>query len=281
MNRLPLLGGFVAWLVLLGALTDPVRAQSIFDQRQLVFSTNASPTRGVNWAPQPPGQSLPSAVSTASPKQFRGAIVYGGVTKQGTSANALIPGNFAANVNVINWPRSVEGGQVSSILRAAVGAPYLSHGFDFLFGEEITPPLTDLTGLKLTPDQTNYWHPEPIVIQTIRTTNSLTSVVTTNFTVDPAHSGTEYYWSPHANKAYATKAGPVQIMWRTGNSTDTTLPPGGIDGVTHVRITPFYYQPSRPPRSSSPGYPSRRRARCTGPRATTKRPESPSSCRPG
>jgi hypothetical protein len=241
MNRLPLLGGFVAWLVLLGALTDPVRAQSIFDQRQLVFSTNASPTRGVNWAPQPPGQSLPSAVSTASPKQFRGAIVYGGVTKQGTSTNALVPGNFAANVNVINWPRSVDGGQVSSILRAAVGAPYLSHGFDFLFGQEITPPLTDLTGLKLTADQTNFWHPEPIVIQTVLTTNSLTSVVTTNYAVDPAHSGTEYYWSPHANKAYATKAGPVQIMWRTANSTDTTLPPGGVEGVTHVRITPFFY----------------------------------------
>lgn len=236
MIRLALPVRFVVWLLLLGVLAGPAAAQSSFDQRQLLYSTNSAPVRGVNWAAQGPGQTIPNVVG-ATPNQFRGAIVYGGVTKQGAT-NALIAGNFAANAVTINWPRSMNGGVVVSVLRAAVGGPYLANGFDFLFGQQITVPLTDVAGIKLAANQTNYWHPEPITIA--RITNSGSPItITTN--LDATHAGEPYYWSPHAQLPYATKSGQQQIVWRTVQPAGTTLPGGGVEWVTHVRVGSFFY----------------------------------------
>lgn len=234
MNRLPLPNRVWAWLILLGALGGPAAAQSV-DQRQLLYSTNSAPERGLNWAPQPPATL--ANIPGATPNQFRGAIVFGGVTRQGATS-ALVPGNFAANAVTINWPRSMSGSTVMSVLRAAVGGPYLANGFDFLFGQQITAPLTDLAGVKLASGQTNYWHTEPITIR--RTTNSAPPfTVTTD--LDETHAGEPYYWSPHAQLAYATKSGQQKIVWRTVEPAGTTLPGGGTEWVTHVRVGSYFY----------------------------------------
>jgi len=220
----------------LALLALPVAGQSIYDQRQLLYSTTNNPAHGVNWAAQPPA-TVPT-LAGAQPNQFRGGIVFGGVTHQSINNQSLVPGNFAANADVIGWPRSKSGGQVQSILRAVVAPPFLSHGFDFLFGQEITPPLTDLTGTKLATDQTNYWHPVPVF--RFVSTNNLNVVTVTN---DPTQA-TAYYWSPHKPAVYATKAGQVQIAWRTETSSITTAPAGytaANDGSNYVHIGPYYY----------------------------------------
>lgn len=223
----------VLGLQLLGALAERAAAQSLLEQRQLVYSTNAAPKHGINWSAQPPA-TVPNVVG-ATPGQFRGAIVFGGVTRQGTNT-ALVAGSFADNAANIDWPRSTKSGVVVSILRANVGAPYLANGYDFLFGQVITTPLTDLAGVKLNANQTNYWHPEPISI--LITTNA-GPTYTTN--LDALHLNEPYYWSPHAQAAYATKSGQMQIKWRVTAPSGTTLPSGGTEWVTHVRVGSFFY----------------------------------------
>ncbi|MDX1951027.1 MAG: hypothetical protein SFY81_02520 [Verrucomicrobiota bacterium] len=226
MKRLVTILPIAATLLLLSA-----RAQSIFDQRQLLYSTNSNPVHGVNWAAQPPA-TVP-VVPGAQPNQFRGGIVYGGVTRQAAQQD-LVTSSFAGNVDVIDWPRSRSAGGVQSILRAVVGGPYLSHGFDFLFGQEIRTPLVDLAGDRLSPGQSNYWHPIPVFRHLM--TNGLV-VTGTN---DPSRA-TAYYYSPHASTVYATKAGQVQIAWRTATSTITTPPLGYVEASNYVQIGPYYY----------------------------------------
>jgi hypothetical protein len=115
-------------LFLLAALavwTLAADAQSIYDQRELLY-TNAPTASGVNrfyYSTNMPVGVGDAATGSAPPttNQFRGAIVFGGVTVQGSTA--LVAGqSFAANAESINWPRSKnDNGSVQSILRAAVG----------------------------------------------------------------------------------------------------------------------------------------------------------------
>ncbi len=223
------------WLLLLVLPASTAVGQSLFEQRQLLYSTNSDPKHGLNWSAQPPA-TVPEIVG-ATPGQFRGAVVFGGVTRQ-ANTNDLVPGSFAVNAVNIDWPRSMQQGVVTSLLRAAVGVPYLANGFDFLFGQKVTPPLTDLAGVKLAADITNYWHTEPVTIQVV--TNA-TSPVTYSTNLDGTHSGEPYYWSPHAGAAYATKPGQMHVVWRRLESDGTTLPAGGTEWVTHVRVGSFYY----------------------------------------
>lgn len=224
----------VLGLQLLGVFAERAVAQSLLEQRQLLYSTNATPKHGINWSAQPPA-TVPS-LSGATPGQFTGGIVFGGVSKQGKVADPLVPGSFSDNAVAIDWPRSMNGSTVVSILRATVGAPYLANGFDFLFGQVITVPVTDVAGVKLPPESTNYWHPEPISFQI---TTNVGPTYTTN--LDALHLTAPYYWSPHAQAAYATKSGQMQITWRTVQPAGTTLPSGGTEWVTHVRVGSFFY----------------------------------------
>lgn len=216
-----------------------VWAQSAFDQRQLLFSTNfTNPKHGVNWAPQP-SATIP-APSGATPGQFRGGIVYGGVTRQGikpdpAKAMTNLAGSFAGNATILNWPRSspINGVGTASILRAAVGAPYLAHGADYLFGEEILPPINNISGVILTSVDSNYWYPEPVTIAT-RVLND-----TPVKYIDETHSGERYYWSNNAIKCYAIEAGQISILWRT--RTGTVTPPSGLEWMDYVRVDALYY----------------------------------------
>ena len=232
-------GNFLRWVSRIGLMavvSGLAMAQSMLNQSQLLYSTNNAavtppgpPKHGVNWAAQPPA-TVPTGTA-AHAKQFSGALMYGGVTRQGAQPSS-VSGTFSANAANLNWPRSVVNGSVRTILRAAVGGPYLSHGYDVQFGGQIQPPVADLSGTLLTTSQSDYWYPEPISIVT--DSNGTKSL-------DSTHASEAYYWSPHASKPYASQAGQVEVIWRTRVSTLTALPAGGTAWVTHVLIPPYYY----------------------------------------
>ena len=233
-------GNFLRWVSRIGLLAvvaGSAVAQSMLYQHRLLYNNTGDvsvsppgpPKRGVNWAAQPPA-TIPAGTA-AHPKQFSGALMYGGVTRQGAQPSS-VSGTFSANAANANWPRSVVNGSVRTILRAAVGGPYLSHGYDVQFGGQIRPPVADVSGTLLNASQSDYWHPEPITIVT--DSNGAKSL-------DSTHASEAYYWSPHAYKAYASQAGQIPVIWRTRNSTLTALPSGGTNWVTHILIPPYYY----------------------------------------
>lgn len=213
-------GGCLALLIL---FSFSAGAESLLDQRQLLYSTNAKPLHGINWAPQPPAK-LPDIAAQASPKQFRGAVVFGAVTRQTKTINA-ITGTFSDNIVLLGWPHSERGGIVQTILRAAVGGPYLSQGYDYHFGQELIPPETN-----------GSWYLEPLV------------VVTNGTTVEaaPDHPGASYYWSAHAQKAYANKPGSMEVVWRK-RLPESPQPTGaGIKGGdTRLQIGGLWYELKR------------------------------------
>ena len=71
----------------------------------------------------------------------------------------------------------------------------------------------------------DYWLPEPY--STLNHTNS------------------GYYWSPHAQAAFAVNSGPLQIAWRRSVPSQITNPPVGVRnvlvlGVSYVVATNQY-----------------------------------------
>ncbi|MFT4588097.1 MAG: hypothetical protein ACI9VS_001517 [Candidatus Binatia bacterium] len=136
------------------------------------------------------------ASSTPTPGQYQGAIIVSGVSSQ--SATALDENlSFARNAANLDWPRQTAlDNSVVAVLRAQIGAPFMSRQVDFLFGSVVTQPQTDENGDLLPPagSGNDYWLPEP------HTAN--------------AHDGAPYYWSPHARRVFANQAGPVAVIWK-------------------------------------------------------------------
>ncbi|MEQ2007852.1 MAG: hypothetical protein ABMA26_13730 [Limisphaerales bacterium] len=230
LNRL--LSGVTALL----AFAAVARGQSLSDvPSALLHVTTNDFQRGVNLQSQrgvplsgtvgtPAGSDgrIPLGQPTATPGQFQGIVSYGAVTVASNPA-ALGAGSFAANADAIDFPRSKDGATVKLILRAQVGAYWVSQESSLLFGAIIPTPDTDLDGNALTgASLTNYWAAEPF------TTNS--------------HAGAAYYYSPHAAKVFATQPGDVRIVWRrntalAGQPADFA----GNENVKYAFIGGLYY----------------------------------------
>ncbi|MBI5801000.1 MAG: hypothetical protein HZA92_09800 [Verrucomicrobia bacterium] len=166
---------------------------------------------------------IPLDQPTATPGQFQGIVSYGAVTVAASPA-ALGAGSFAANAEAIDFPRAKDGATVTLILRAQVGAYWISQESSLLFGAVIPVPETDINGNTLTGVAlTNYWASEPF------STNS--------------HAGAAYYYSPHAKKVFATQPGDVSLTWRrsealAGQPADFA----GNENVRYAFIGGLYYQ---------------------------------------
>lgn len=89
------------------------------------------------------------------------------------------------------------GSATVQLLQAQVGAPFLSRTATSMFGSVISPPDVNYSGTLLSTNDlvtASYWSAEPF------STND--------------HQGEGYYWSPHAEKVYASQSGPISITWR-------------------------------------------------------------------
>ena len=92
----------------------------------------------------------------------------------------------------------------------SAGAP------DYLFGDQILPPLTDVNGDELAPESiATYWRSAPVAPgELVRTDKEGNSTVP----VPDLENGGEdprFYYSPHSDQVIASYAGGVEIVWVT------------------------------------------------------------------
>ena len=186
-------------------------------------SQRGTPLSGTVGTPTGSDGRIPLGQPTPTPGQFQGIVSYGAVTVAANPA-ALGTGSFAANAEVIDFPRSKDGATVKLILRAQVGAYFTAQESSLLFGAVIPTPDTDLDGNALTGAAlTNYWAAEPF------STNN--------------HAGAAYYYSPHAKQVFAIQAGDVSLTWRrsaalAGQPVDFA----GNENVKYAFLGGLYYQ---------------------------------------
>ena len=153
-----------------------------------------------------------------TPGQFRGFVAYGAVVRPNPARTGSLTSSYEQNAQTLDLPRN-KTGAVTMVLRASlVGAQTFSRQVSLRFGEVIPPPLEDISGNELTLEQAlAYWEAKPH--------NSDSS---------------DFYYSPHADKVYATKSGPVTIRWRRVDGQGSQ--PAGTAGVDFVNESGFYYR---------------------------------------
>lgn len=232
--------------VLMVGFALQVRAQSIalpLQIRQLETTYNLQSQRGVpisNVISNPPGSDGRMSLTNEStgliqsPQsgQFKGLLSMGavpGLTQSrwktltnSASLNAGTSNLFSALATDMKRPLAQDAnGNVVLVLRSgSVGAPYFSRQVTLSFGDEILPPLTDEAGLPLVGiGNTAYWRLEPY------TTNN--------------HANMGYYWSPHAQKLYATQPGPISAVWIRNEGSSTK--PAGQTNVNFIVLGSTYY----------------------------------------
>lgn len=200
-------------------------------QRGVPLTTNANQAIGSDGRAPTTAQQIASGLPTAPPttNQFHGFVAVSAIPVQGNGKTNLIAnGNFAANVESMDWPRGKSAGQVVLYLRAAqVGAPYQSKAISFSFGDVIPVPSVDAHGVTLTnivPQA--YWLPAPY------TTNSYTNA--------------PYYFSPHAQAVFAIQAGQISITWQAATPSlaqpvDYTSTNNGVITTNYAFQSGYYY----------------------------------------
>ena len=178
---------------------DPAKARDNYQSRRGVpiSDTINVPPGSDGRAPGP----VPGPLGTLD--QFQSLLSLGGTVTERTGST-----------NAANQPVLIG-------LRTRVGTPFFGESFSYLFGEIIPPPDTDEYGVSLNvangsrppTSPSIYWLPEP------HTTNG--------------HAGGAYYWSPHAEKVYATQAGFVSVKWRKAQPSTPVGSPPGVSTVTN------------------------------------------------
>ncbi|HSH16417.1 MAG TPA: hypothetical protein VLD18_10310, partial [Verrucomicrobiae bacterium] len=225
-----LLGNVVllAWLALVPTAQAQVQPLEIRQDstRYNLASTNGMPissTRGT-----PPGsdgraptvsqqQAAGLTTTPATPGQFQNVVSLGAVAAPGrTNLNSSL--NFAQNAENLDLPRASYNGQLRVMIRARVGAPFISQSVSFLFGQTIPLPEKDISGNLLTGSPSDYWLAEPYTTT--------------------GHTNTGYYWSPHARTVFAIQPGPLPITWRRATPGPA---PGGVPNVGTVTIDGAQY----------------------------------------
>lgn len=204
-----------------------------FDQNAVLYS--ATFQRGVNYrsfrgvalssiANNPTGSDGRAPATPApSANQFRGFLSVGAAVVPANRANLnLSSANLSQNADGLNLPRGGTGASRKVLRSAAVGSPVFSRPIAFLFGSVITPPETTETGTALTPVQARaYWVAEP------HTTTG--------------HAGASYYWSPHANAVFAIQPGPIQVIWRKVQASNTQPADYGTNPGRYFLESGVYY----------------------------------------
>jgi hypothetical protein len=112
-----------------------------------------------------------------TPGQFRSLVSFGSVVRTT---------NQSVDVLTTNYPKG--GGFV--FRRVQIGAPFLMRPTTLMFGQVIPPPEVDINGVKLDSlpspiAPTDYWRLKP------------------SFDAGKTAEQLRFYWSPHAEKAYA------------------------------------------------------------------------------
>jgi hypothetical protein len=151
------------------------------------------------------------APQIATQPQFAGAAAATG----GSSARST------SSTITDRYPSSAVGGVV--LQRSAVGAAFASGVARYRFGEVIVPPATDIGGINAA--AADYWRKEPVKAgEAFSHPNGAPSIET------PISAGTarSYYYSPHAERVFATQPGRVAVKW-------VTRVPIAIPGDANVR----------------------------------------------
>jgi hypothetical protein len=222
-----------ALVVLVGTLTLPVVAGGAsFSELNPSVSVRDSADkfdRGVNYrsfrgVPIQKGSASPTGTgndgriaSNPTPGQFSGFVAYGAVVRPAPNRTGSLGGNYEVNAQILDLPRN-KTGPITMVLRAAIaGASTFSRQVTLRFGQVIPPPLEDISGNEITLEQAlAYWEAEPH--------NS---------------ASTDFYFSPHAQKVYAIKSGPVSIRWRLVDGQGPQ--PAGTAGIDYVTESGFHY----------------------------------------
>lgn len=202
----------------------------------------------VLWPPRAPDLSSPTA------GQFENGTAYGGWLARGATAGAGVTAlTYAQTPNYPAVPGPVVPGAVR-LESARLGRPLVLSAPSYAYGQEISAPLTDSLGNPVAP---GFYLREPVhVLITSTVTSSITAagIATTsapvlalagnkalpglNSTTTTDGSGTRtvvtiitaysdlvtgpdpFYYSPHAQKVFATQPGTIAITWKeagTGN----------------------------------------------------------------
>ncbi len=99
------------------------------------------------------------------------------------------------------------------MVASGIGYSFTSGTSDFDYGEEITPPLVDMEGNTLSPQEARaYWRAEPIRPgEVVRTAEDIGLVPV------PEEFVRRYYYSPHAERLIATQTGSISLKWMTAH----------------------------------------------------------------
>ncbi len=153
--------------------------------------------------------------------QFAGV----GVTAASLSAiapSATLTVRFPSQINVVPGSSTPTGTAVVH-LRSSFGGAFASGAPRYLFGDYLTPPATDDAGNPLAANST-YWRAQPV-----QPGENFTHADGPQDASPKIAAGTtlNYYYSPHAEKAFASQAGRVAITWVSrvpvASGTDTRL----------------------------------------------------------
>ena len=225
----------VAIFLLMGAVAGAgprAFGQTFVEIQQDATAYNLQSTNGVPISDTPgvpPGSDGRAPKASDGPlgtvNQFQSVITFGGLV---VPANRdLLDGSlsYARNAENLDLPRAKIGTETQVImLRARIGAPYLSRRVSFLFGAIIPVPDVDEYGVPLKAANTNvvpnrpptdpdrYWASEPYT--------------------ETDHSGRGYYWSVHARRVFAINPGPLPVVWRKALPSTPVGSPQNVATVT-------------------------------------------------
>ena len=157
----------------------------------------------------PPNTINPDLVE--SPNQFASsAITNGGNEAVGVDPNLEFP-EFIPTDPITG---EVIAGRGVRLVRSLIGSSFSTQPPQLFIGDVIPLPLVDSDGNEVDPD--SYWRREPL-----RPGELLDDGSAPDPPVD-ANFQERYYWSPHAERVFATEPGTVDIYWRSRRLIDTT-----------------------------------------------------------
>ncbi len=153
--------------------------------------------------------------------QFAGVAPTSGGSST-LNADSALATRYVSQVYVVAGT-STPTGTVIVHLRASFGGVFASGAPRYLFGDIIVPPNTDDAGAPLAADS-SYWRAQPV-----QPGENFTHPAGPQDASPKIAAGTalNYYYSPHAEKVFASQAGRVAITWVTrvpvASGSDTTL----------------------------------------------------------
>jgi hypothetical protein len=99
-------------------------------------------------------------------------------------------------------------GQAYALTSSSIGVAFAVGVPRYFMGDIITPPTTQADGV--TPADPFYWRPQPVAAGEV--IQHHTGLLETPI---PAGSALSYYYSPHAEKVFASQSGRVTVLWVT------------------------------------------------------------------